>query len=151
MISIATCIGLGLDSYFMSFALPSLGVKSLGSKAKDRLSWAGAFGAADAIASLSRELGASNACLALVLAIVLWNVVRREGSLLVAVPALLCIDNLLWPHAAVDPVVAGVTSFALAALGLATRGAVDRFVSERHRHKVALAAVALCAAVLLFG
>jgi hypothetical protein len=143
------CIGLGLDSFFISFALPSLGRKSCGSKTRDWLCWAGAFGAGDALASLARELGASSACLALVFAMLLWNIVRHEGPYLAALPALLCLDNLVLPRTPPDAMLAGVSSFVLSALGFAAHALLERFVAERHRRTLALTAVAICAIALL--
>jgi hypothetical protein len=149
MNSAATCIGLGLDSFLISFALPAARAKSSGLQGRNWLSWAGAFGAGDALASLARELGPGSAFLALAFVAILGNLVRREGPLLAALPVLLCLDNLMLPRTPVDAMFAGVASFALAALGFAARGLAERFVAERHRRALTLAAVALCATAFL--
>lgn len=144
---LGTCFGLSFDSFVICFVLGL----SLGD-AEPWLPLAGLFGLLDALATLASGLGVSAAGVVLVsllaLAVAALGVGGRARWRWLALPLLMCIDNLVTPRPAMDAIPVGLTSAAMAGLGFLAAALVARAAPLRRPAGAALVVVGLSIAAL---
>jgi hypothetical protein len=135
MYAVGDVLALALDSGLAGIALGTCSLSR-----RERCGMALAFGLCDAVASLLAPAlslhapGPSMLGIYLLCALVLAYAARRNRALLLALPALLSLDNLFSPTAATTALACGAGSAAFALLGLILASTIRiRFIRPRSR------------------